>query len=441
MLTAMDAAAALAPLLRQLLGPQPPVHVSFWDASEFGSSDASARIDVRSPVALRRIVRSPGELGLGRAYVAGELDISGDVYAVLALRDVRSDLRLGASERMAALSAAARVGALFGRCPPVPEEARLRGRRHTRRRDAAAISHQYDLSHQFFRVVLGPSLTYSCAYFSSPAQTLTDAQRDKHELICRKLRLEPGGRLLDVGCGWGTLAILAAQNHGVNVVGITLSGPQADLAAKRAAEAGVADRVEIRVQDERDVDDGPYDAISSVGMFEHVGAERLAAYFGHLHALLRPGGRMLNHGISRPPGGPGSVSERSERQPPGARERRSRFARRSFIEHFVFPDGELHEVGRVVSTIQDAGFEVRDVESLREHYALTLRNWVRNLEAGREAAVAHAGVGRYRVWRLYMAGSALNFEAGRTHVHQILAVRCDEGASGLPLRRGDTVLP
>lgn len=424
MLGRMDVATALRPLLRRLLGESAPVHVRFWDGSDFGPGDAAARVEVRSPTALRRMIRSPGELGLGRAYVAGELDIAGDVYAALGLRDVRSDLRLGIGERVSSAAAAARVGALLGRCPPVPEEARLRGRRHTRRRDAAAISHHYDLSHQFFRVVLGESMTYSCAYFSSPEQSLEDAQRDQHELICRKLRLRPGERLLDVGCGWGTLAIHAARHHGAGVVGVTLSQPQADLAAKRAAEAGVADRVEIRVQDERDVSDGPYDAISSIGMFEHVGAGRLAEYFGHLHALLGPGGRLLNHGISRPPG-----------------EKRSRFARRSFIEHFVFPDGELHEVGRVVSTIQDAGFEVRDVESLREQYALTLRRWVRNLERGRDEAIAHAGEGRYRVWRLYMAASALNFEAGRTQVHQILAVRPDEGAAGVPLRRGDTVLP
>jgi cyclopropane-fatty-acyl-phospholipid synthase len=420
----MEVAAALAPLLHALVGSTTAVHVRFWDGSTFGPHDAEARIDVRSPVALRRLARSPGELGLGRAYVAGELDIGADVYAVLALRDVRPNLRLGARDRLAAVAAAARIGALFGRARPVPEEARLRGRRHSLRRDAAAIAHHYDVSNDFYRIVLGPSLTYSCAYFSSPDASLEDAQRDKHELICRKLRLVASERLLDVGCGWGSLAIHAAQHHGVRVVGVTLSQPQADLAAKRAAEAGVTDRVEIRVQDERDVNDGPYDAIASVGMFEHVGAQRLAEYFAHLHGLLRPGGRLLNHGISRPPGETGS-----------------RFARRSFIEHFVFPDGELHEAGRVTSVMQEAGFEVRDLESLREHYALTLRHWVRNLEAGREAAIAHAGEGRYRVWRLYMAGSALNFEAGRTQVHQILGVKAVGGAAGLPLRRSDAVLP
>jgi cyclopropane-fatty-acyl-phospholipid synthase len=266
-------------------------------------------------------------------------------------------------------------------------------------------------------------MTYSCAYFSSAEASLEDAQNDKHELICRKLRLQPDERLLDVGCGWGTLAIHAASRFGVSVVAVTLSEKQAELAEKRAAEAGVGDRVEIRIQDERDVDDGPFDAISSVGMFEHVGAERLSEYFAHLFSLLPPQGRLLNHGISRPPG------------------RRTRFIRRGFIDRYVFPDGELHEVGSVVSVMQRAGFEVRDVESLREHYALTLRRWVANLEANRTAGVALVGEGRYRVWRLYMAAAARNFEQGRTQVHQVVAVRSDGGQSGLPLRRGGTVLP
>ena len=420
----MEASSALAPLLRRLLGPHAPVRFHFWDGSVYGPDDADARIDVRSPMALRRIARAPGELGIGRAYVAGDMDVDGDVYAALALRDVRSDLNMGLRERLSAVAAAARIGALFGSTPPVPEEARLRGRRHSRRRDTDAIAHHYNVSNDFYRIVLGASMTYSCAYFSSPDQPLDDAQRDKHELICRKLDLRPGQRLLDVGCGWGTLAIHAAANHGARVVGVTLSRPQADLAAKRAAEAGVTERVEIRVQDERDVDDGPYDAISSVGMFEHVGAHRLAEYFGHLYELLRPGGRLLNHGISRPAGEP-----------------RSRFSKDGFIDRFVFPDGELHEIGNVVSTIQDAGFEVRDVENLREHYALTLRNWVRNLEDQREGALALAGEGRYRVWRLYMAASALNFEAGRTQIHQVLAVRAEDGRSGMALRRTGMVLP
>ncbi len=366
---------------------------------------------------------APGELGLGRAYVAGEIDLEGDLDAILALGDDRAQLRFGARDVALASRAILSIGGLRPlRLPPPPEEARLRGRLHSRERDAAAISHHYDISNDFYRLVLGPAMTYSCAYFATRESSLEDAQRDKHELICRKLRLKSGERLLDVGCGWGTLAIHAAKRFGVSVVGVTLSEPQAELAEKRASEAGVGHLVTIRVQDERDVDDGPYDAISSVGMFEHVGAERLSEYFGHLQQLLRPQGRLLNHGISSPPS------------------RVAPIRRNSFLYRYVFPDGELHEMGNVVSIIQGAGLEVRDVESLREHYALTLRKWVANLEAHRDEAVRLVGEPRYRIWRLYMTGAARNFDAGRTQVHQILAVRSDGGRSGQPLRRGDTVL-
>lgn len=421
------AAEALEPLVARLLGEGAPVRVDFWDGASLGPPSAPATITVRSPQALARLVRAPGELGLGRAYVAGDLDLTGDIETILGLADRAdtADLQLTPREWARAARAAAAVGALRpGRLPPPPEEARLRGRRHSKARDAAAISHHYDVGDDFYRLVLGPSLTYSCAYFSSPDASLEEAQRDKHELVCRKLRLRGGERVLDVGCGWGTFCIHAARHHDVEVVGITLSRHQAELARKRVAEAGVTDRVEIRMQDERDVDDGPYDAIASIGMFEHVGAERLAEYFGHLHELLRPKGRLLNHGISRPPGEGGS-----------------RFRRRSFIDRYVFPDGELHEIGKVVSIVQEAGFEVRDVESLREHYAMTLRRWVANLEADRERAIELAGPGRYRVWRLYMAASANNFAAGRTQIHHVLAVKPEEGDAGVPLRRGDIVLP
>jgi len=248
--------------------------------------------------------------------------------------------------------------------------------------------------------------------------TLEAAQHSKYELVSRKLALEPGMRLLDVGCGWGGMAIHAAKHHGVRSVGITLSRQQAEWARRAAAGAGVGDRVEIRVQDYRDLCDGPFDAISSIGMFEHVGAAKLDEYFTTLYALVRPGGRLLNHGISRP----------------AASGARARFARRGFIDRYVFPDGELHEVGTVVSRIQHAGFEARHVEGLREHYALTLRAWVHNLDRAWPDAVAEVGAGRARVWRLYMAASALNFEAGRTQIHQVLAVRDDRGSSRFGLR-------
>jgi cyclopropane-fatty-acyl-phospholipid synthase len=414
----------MAPLIRRLAGNDPGVRFEFWDGSSLGPDAPPATVRFRSERALQRLITAPGELGLGRAYVSGEIELEGDLDAVLDLGVRNPDLDFGPAGWMDVLRSLRRVGAFRPRRLPLPaEEARLRGRRHSKERDAAAISHHYDVSNEFYRLVLGPGLTYSCAYFASPSTTLEDSQADKHELICRKLRLHEGERLLDVGCGWGTLAIHAATRYGAQVVGVTLSERQAELAEKRVAEAGVADRVTIRLQDERDVDDGPYDAITSIGMFEHVGAERLSEYFGHLFELLRPRGRLLNHGIAGTPGA------------------KARLRRRSFIDAYVFPDGQLHEVGTVISTMQRASFEVRDVENLREHYALTLRRWVANLEANRDEAVSLVGEGRYRVWRLYMAASARMFEAAKLEVHQVLAVRDADGQSSLPLRRGDIVLP
>ena len=401
-------------MLRELVGDYPPIAFRLYDGSRLGPDPAPATIVVRSPDALRRMIQAPNDLGLGRAYVAGDADIEGDIYAVLHLKEQLPSIKLRISDVRAVLGL---IG-LSGLRPPAPppEEARLRGLRHSRQRDAAAISHHYDLSNDFYRIVLGPAMTYSCAVWSSTEGDLEDAQAAKHELICRKLDLRPGMRLLDVGCGWGSMLIHAAKYHGVDAVGVTISERQAALGRERIEEAGVSDRVTIRLQDYRDIDDGPYDAISSIGMFEHVGAAKLAEYFDGMHRLLRPAGRFLNHGISRPPGD------------------RSRFRRRGFIERYVFPDGELHEIGSVVSAIQRAGFEVRNVESLREHYALTLRSWVHNLETRWADAVDVVGEGRARVWRIYMAGSAVGFEDGGVQVHQTLAVRSDQGRSGMALR-------
>jgi cyclopropane-fatty-acyl-phospholipid synthase len=275
------------------------------------------------------------------------------------------------------------------------------------------------VGNDFYRIVLGPSLVYSCAYWTAPddpTYTLEDAQRDKLDLICRKLELRPGMRLLDVGCGWGSLVIHAAREYGVSAVGVTLSGEQAALARVRAAEAGLSEQVEIRVEDYRDVADGPYDAIASIGMAEHVGTEKYRQYAAALYSLLKPAGRLLNHQIARRPG--------------------PRQSRPTFISSYVFPDGELAPVGTTVSLLEEGGFEVRDVESLREHYARTLRCWVANLEAGWEDAVRLTSPGRARVWRVYMAGSALAFEANNIGVNQIVAVRATaEGRSGMPVTR------
>ncbi len=412
---------ALAERLGAIIGDDLPVAVSLYDGSRLGPADPRCTVVVRSPDALRRIVQAPGELGFSRAYVAGDIDIDGDVFAALELRDRFGEVKLGLRDLATALRIAG-PGSLR-RLPPPPEEARLRGPLHSKERDAAAIAHHYDLSNDFYRLLLGPSMTYSCAVWSPDTTTLEDAQAAKHDLICRKLALAPDMRLLDIGSGWGSMVLHAAGQHGLRAVGVTISRNQHDLATKRVAEAGLADRVDVRLEDYRDVEDGPYDAVSSIGMFEHVGLARLSEYFERIHALLRPGGRLLNHAIGRPAHMTHGQGRDATKASP-------------FIDRYVFPDGELHELGTVVSAMQHAGFEVRHVESLREHYALTLRRWVTNLEAAWDGAVDEVGSARARVWRLYLAGSALAFEADRMQVHQVLATKTVDGTSGMPLRPG-----
>lgn len=421
MTTTTRTAPGVAQLFASVLGDDLPLAVTAFDGTRVGPPDPPVTLHITSPAALQRMLSAPGELGIGRALVAGDLVIEGDVFALLELRHrIDPNTALRHWPVVLQLARAAGLGAPPWRLPAAPpEEARLRGRRHTRRRDAAAISHHYDVGNDFYRLFLGPTLTYSCAVWRHPDVGLDAAQDAKHELVSRKLDLQPGQRLLDVGCGWGSMLIHAATKHGVRGVGVTISAEQARLARQRVAAAGLSDQVEIRLADYRDVGDEPFDAVSSIGMFEHVGATQLDTYFERLYRLLRPGGRLLNHGITRPHtrGGRSLVP-----RPP------------SFIQRYVFPDGELHEVGAVVSAVQRAGFEARHVESLREHYALTLRAWVRNLEADRAEAERLVGAGRARVWWLYLAGCALAFESGDVSVHQTLAVRPDAGHSGFALR-------
>ena len=430
---------ALAPLLYDALGGIIPIRLEMYDGSSAGPADAKATLVVRSRDGLARFLTRPGELGIVRAYVSGDIDIDGDLFALLEAA-ATLDFGLRTIDLVASAKLLAHTGVGVLRAPPPPpEEVRLSGVLHSRGRDRAAISHHYDVSNAFYRMVLGPSMVYSCAVWASADITLEEAQAAKLDLVCRKLDLQPGMRLLDIGCGWGGMVMHAAQHYGVDPVGVTLSSEQAALASERIAAAGLSDKVEIRLQDYRDVVDGPFDAISSIGMFEHVGRNRMEEYIRDLYRLLPPGGRLLNHAISRPgyPQGDGRVGRAKALGRRLATAVGSTYTSRidsDLMERYVFPDGELHEVGVVVSMLQENGFEVRHLESLREHYALTLRRWVTNLETNWQAAVAEAGEGRARIWRLYMAASALGFTLGGVQIQQVLAVKSLDGVSGMPLR-------
>ncbi|WP_354157061.1 cyclopropane-fatty-acyl-phospholipid synthase family protein [Arthrobacter sp. UYCu512] len=416
-------AARLAEVLAIVLGTaEIPLRLKAWDGSEAGPVGAPV-VEFRTRRALRRMLWSPGQLGLSRAYISGDIDAPGNVFASFGALSSAGKFAepgpfrpLTVREFGTILKNAALLGALGPNPAPPPEEAKTvrAGRRHTRKRDAAAISHHYDVGNDFYALVLGPSLVYSCAVWQDGNTGLEAAQDAKLGLVCRKLGLRPGMRVLDVGCGWGSFALHAAENYGVDVVGVTLSREQAAMAAKRVADAGLTDRVAIRVQDYRDVDDGPFDAISSIGMSEHVGREQMAGYVAKLHGLLRPGGRLLNHAISWNAGPTAPDPD-------------------SFIPRYVFPDGEMLGLAEMVGALESGGLEVLDVEALRRHYALTLRAWVQNLEDHWGQATQLAGEGRSRVWRLYMAASALGFEAGISGVNQVLVQR--PGGAEPPLRR------
>lgn len=340
----MTVAHTVQPLLKSMLGSgDVPIQVRCWDGSELGPPDATVRLTFTSARALRRLLWAPNELGCARAYVSGDVVIEGDLMAGLSALNRVADPELGpgvvinASIRWALVKAAVRLG-IVGLPPrPPTEEARLGGLRHSRSRDAHAIAHHYDVGNEFFEVVLGPSMTYSCAYYEQEPGPAFGLEQAKCDLVARKLGLKPGMRVLDVGCGWGTFALHAARTCGAHVVGVTLSHEQAAYAKKRMAEQGVSDLVEIRIQDYRDVHDGPYDAIASIGMAEHVGQAMLPTYPADLFALLRPGGRLLNHAISRRPGSPGG------------------FSRTSFIDRYVFPDGELEPLAVMVESLDGLG--------------------------------------------------------------------------------------
>jgi len=412
------AAQVIASLLSEHADLDLPVRLRAWDGSEAGPAGTTVVV-IRSPRALRRILWRPGELGLARAYVSGDLDVAGDLTdglrrVLAAVREksvpgagpARTTTAKGVKAALAAARAALRLNVLGA--PPAPPgcEIRVSGRLHSRARDQAVIAGHYDVPAAFYQLILDPSMAYSCAYYpdGQPEVTLAGAQRAKLEMICRKLALEPGRKLLDMGCGWGSLTVHAARDHHTQVTAVTLSGEQGGYVRQRVSGLGLADRAEVRIQDYRDTGGGPYDAIASVEMGEHVGAANYPRFCAELYRLLRPGGRLLIQQMSRgsraPGGGP-------------------------FIESYIAADMTMRPVGETVRLIEDAGFEVIGVQAMREHYVRTIRAWLDNFEENLPAIQDILSEEQIRVWRLYLAGGALAFEEGRMGVDQILAVRPD----------------
>ena len=407
----------IAPVLAKVVGPGKPIAFEAYDGSTAGPPGAVSRIVIRDRRALNYIATAPSDLGLARAYVSGYMDLEGDMFTTLEMLAGETVGSLSWADRLAVLRD---LGpGILRPVPPPPEEVRPGpwwGLRHSLSRDSRAISHHYDVSNKFYEWLLGPSMAYTCAVYPHDGASLDEAQEEKVDLVCRKLDLQPGQRLLDVGCGWGTMVVHAAKHYGVNVIGVTLSRQQAEYAQKRIAESGLSDVAEVRHDDYRNVTETGFDAVSSIGLTEHIGAKNLAGYVQFLASKLRPQGRLLNHCITR------AVTSAPAR--PGG-----------FINRYVFPDGELEGAGSIISAIQDNGFEVRHEENFREHYARTCAAWGATLEAHWHEAVREVGQGRARVWRLYLAGSRLGFTQRRIELHQVLAVKTVDGVSGMPLER------
>ena len=412
-------------LVRDLLGIDLPVGVTAWDGSTAGPA-GEPRVLLRRRRALRHLLGKPGELGAARAFISGDLDVLGDLTEALrrcwavARQNRLAASQLGSREWLRLAGGALRLGAVGPRPEPPAGEARLSGALHSRRRDRSAVAHHYDTGNDFYALLLDPRMTYSCGYYTAEDRPLARAQEDKLDRICRKLGLTEDARLLDVGCGWGSLVLYAAQRYGVRATGVTLSQRQAEHVRHRIDQLGLRDRVEVRLQDYREVDARAFDAVASVEMGEHVGADNYPVYAATLQRLLRPGGRLLVQQMSRAGTAPGG----------GA-----------FIESYIAPDMNMVPVGRTLGLLEDAGLEIRDVEAMREHYVPTVRAWAETLDQRWDDAVALVGPEQARVWRVYLAGGALAFEQNRMGVNQILAVRPGEdGTSGLPLTSRERLL-
>ncbi|WP_326824449.1 cyclopropane-fatty-acyl-phospholipid synthase family protein [Streptosporangium sp. NBC_01639] len=411
----------LAEIFEKVIGNEADIRFTAYDGSMVGPEDADISVEVKSPAAVAYLAQAPGELGLARAYVSGHLDVQGDMYELLSRMWSLTINDIPASEKLAAIRALG-VKPLLMRVPLPPQEMRRSmlakmGSRHAKQRDAEAIHHHYDVSNAFYEWVLGPSMAYTCAVFPGEESSLEEAQYAKFDLVARKLDLKPGMRLLDVGCGWGGMVIHAAREYGVKALGVTLSRQQAEWAQKAIADAGLNELAEVRYMDYRDVRETGFDAVSSIGLTEHIGKEQLPFYFRFLYDKLNPGGRILNHCITRPTGTEKTINAGG------------------FINRYVFPDGELESVGYLIRQMEDLGFEIRHEENLREHYAQTLRYWCANLDEHWDEAVEEVGQGTARVWRLYMAGCVVGFERNKIQLHQVLGVKLDDrGAAHMPLR-------
>ena len=403
----------IAEAFDMLAGPDTDVEFIAYDGSKGGRIGSDVRLEVRSPRAIAALLGAPGQLGLARAYVTGDLEVSGDLYTAF-------DRLATAAGREVSVGEKARLARGFApfflrKPPPPPEEVQHSGSKHSWRRDAQVISHHYDVSNRFYEWVLGPTMAYTCAVFPTAEATLEQAQEEKFDLVCRKLGLEPGMRVLDVGCGWGGFAMHAAQHYGVDVIAVTLSEQQARWGQQAVRDAGLEGQIDIRHSDYRAVTETGFDRVASIGLTEHIGKKNYPDYFSFLRGKLVDGGRLLNHCITRPD---------NRRLETGA-----------FIDRYVFPDGELTGSGRIITEAQDAGLEVLHSEDLRPHYALTLAAWCANLVENWDACVADVGEGKARVWGLYMAGSRLGFETDVVQLHHVLGVRpAPDGTHDLPLR-------
>jgi len=413
---------ALAEVFEAFVGPDAPVEFAAYDGSHAGALGSEVKVTVRSPAAVAYLAQAPGALGLARAYVSGHLDVEGDMYEALVRMSKAQTLDVGLPEKLRVLRALGGPKLLLQRVAPPPQESIQHrrwtvGRRHSKARDAKAISHHYDVSNTFYEWVLGPSMAYTCACYPAVDSSLEEAQANKFDLVARKLGLREGMRLLDVGCGWGGMVMHAAREYGVKALGVTLSAQQALWAQAAIEREGLSKLAEVRHLDYRDVPETGFDAVSSIGLTEHIGQKNLPAYFSLLYGKLKPGARLLNHCITRP-----DNTEPAHRK-------------NGFINRYVFPDGELEGPGYLISLMHDSGFEVRHEENLREHYAKTLAAWCANLDRHWDEAVKEVGEGIARVWRLYMAGSRLGFDRNQIQLHQVLGVRLHaDGTAGMPLR-------